>query len=222
VRPGVTAKHVILAYGGRITAVDPVADRADWSIKLADEKCTFTRPVAHRGLVFVAGNDGTVAALEETTGALIWSYRFKGTSFVAQPALDEECLYLTTTAGQLVCLPTGAGNVDAGAPKAAGSDAEGTAAAYWRVQELFRKVRDVVREIEAAKPIEPEKPSAESGGTPASGPDGAPPADEAARPREDEDEAEALTKGEWDRREDRREARAKAEGKSYERKDFKR
>lgn len=221
VRPGVTAKHVILAYGGRITAVDPITDKAAWSIKLTDDKCMFTRPVAHRGLVFLAGNNGVVAAIEESTGSLIWSYCFKGANFIAQPALDEECLFLTTSRGQLVCLPTGAGNVDAGAPKAASDSAEGNAAAYWRVQELFRKVRDIVREIEAAKPIEPETPAAESGDAPASGPDGAAPEDEAARPREDE-EAEELTKGQFERREDRREARAKAEGKAYERKDCKR
>jgi hypothetical protein len=222
VRPGVTTKHVILAYGGRITAVEPVSGRANWSIKVADDSSTFATPVAHRGLVFVAGGNGVVSAIEETTGALIWSYRFKSTSFVAQPAVDDSHLFLTTARGQLICLPTGAGNVDAGAPKAIGDNAEGTAAAYWRVQELFRKVRDIVREIEAAKPTEPETPTAEDGNAPANrGPDGAAPEDEAVRPREDA-ETEELTRGQWERREDRRAERAKSEDKAYERKEFKR
>jgi outer membrane protein assembly factor BamB len=220
VRPGVTPKHVILAYAGRITAVDPVAQRADWSIKLAHDSYVFTKPVAHRGLVFVASTDGVVAAIEESTGALIWSYRFKGESFVAQPALDQDYLFLTTSKGKLIALPTGAGNVDAGAPKAVDDNAEGNAAAYWRVQELFRKVRDIVREIEAAKPIEPEQPKAEDGRPANNGPDGAAPEDEAVRPREDE--TEELSKGEFERREARKAERGRPNGREYEKKDYKR
>jgi outer membrane protein assembly factor BamB len=222
VRPGVTDKRIIFAYGGKITAVDPVLGSAIWSLKVADEKCAFVRPVTHRGLVFVAADNGVVSAIEESTGALIWSYRFPNMRFLAAPAVDESHLFLTTSTGHLICMPTGAGNVDAGKPRVAGDDGEGTAAAYWRVQELFRKVRDIVREIEAAKPIEPQTPAAGDGSSPASdGPDGATPEDEAVRPREDA-EVEELTKGQWDRREERREERARSEGKAYERKEYKR
>jgi outer membrane protein assembly factor BamB len=142
VRPGVTAKHIILAYKGEITAVDPLIGRADWSVKIDDESCSFATPVAHRGLVFVASNTGIVTAIEESTGAIIWSYRFTENGFAAEPAIDDANLLLTTADGLVICIPTGAGTVDAGAPKVVRGDAERTAAAYWPLQREFRKSRE--------------------------------------------------------------------------------
>jgi outer membrane protein assembly factor BamB len=146
VRPGVTGKHIILAYKGEITAVDPLVGRADWSIKIDDESCNFVTPMAHRGLVFVASNTGLVTAIEETTGAIIWSYKFNA-CFVAEPAIDNSNLLLTTADGLVICVPTGAGAVEAGAPKAVAGDVEGTAAAYWPLRAEFRKSRDTVDEL---------------------------------------------------------------------------
>lgn len=223
-RPGVSHANVFFAYAGCVVCVDPLLGKARWSLKLADADVEFTRPVAWRGLVLLAGSNGLVCALEEHTGALIWAYNFKGMRFMAEPAADDDQLFLTTSTGQLICLPTGA---DGREPRKAGvvgdAGVEGTAGAYWKVQQTFQRVRDIVRNVEP-EPEQPPQPApdARNNNGPGNGtPNNGPANENAAPPRRDE-EVEELTKGQWERREDRKAERAKANGEKYEKKPFKR
>ncbi|MBZ0137757.1 MAG: PQQ-binding-like beta-propeller repeat protein [Planctomycetes bacterium] len=222
VRPGVSARNVIFAYDGKITAVNPVHGKVVWSVRVADGKTDFMRPLCHEGLVFVAGSDGTITALEEETGALIWAYHFKGQTFHAEPVGDADRVMVTTGSGLLVCLPIGIDEMQIGRPQVKGDGGvEGNASAYARVQETFRKVRNVVREVEEPEdmPGEP-APDARDGETPEGGAPAPAPADDGAR--RDDDEVEEISKGQWERQEERRAERAKAQGRDYEKQPFRR
>lgn len=221
VRPGVSSSNIIFAYGGMISAVNPVHGNVAWSVRVADDSTDFMRPLCHEGLVFVCGSDGTLTALEEETGALVWAYHFKDQTFRAEPAADADRVLVTTGSGLLVSLPIGLDGIQVGRPQDKGDDGvEGKAAAYARVQETFRKVRNVVREVEdvAETPDEP-APDAR-GGTPEGDVPRGGPDEEAAR--RDDDEVEEISKGQWERQEERRAERAKALGRDYEKKPFRR
>lgn len=222
VRPGVSNSHVIFAYDGRISCVNPAAGRAIWSVEVSGKGVGFATPLCHEGLVIVAGNDGVLAAIEEDTGALVWSYEFKGHSFVSMPAADGDRVFATTSSGVLVSLPIGSENLELGRPRTGASvDAEGTASIYARVQETFRKVRNVVREVEEPQDVADEPaPDAERGDRREGGAPGPAPEDDAAR--RDEDEAEDISRGQWERREERRAERGRPNGQPYEKKPFKR
>ena len=128
---------------------------------------------------------------------------------------------MTTASGKLISMPIGLENIDLGKPEGSVNGVEGTAATYWKVQQAFRRVRNVVREIqeEPAKPKQ-QGPNARNG----NGPDNSAPDNDAgnrdAAPNREEEEE--LTKGQWERREDRRAERAKAQGKKYEKQPYKR
>ena len=223
-RPGISHASIFFAYAGCLVAVDPLVGNARWSLKLTEPGVEFTRPVAWRGLVMVAGSNGLVCAIEEHTGALVWAYNFKGMRFLAEPAVDDNQLFLTTATGQLICLPTGA---ELREPRKAGAvgdpGVEGMASAYWKVQKTFQRVRDIVRNVEP-EPEQPPQPApdARNGNGPGNGaPNNGPGNENAAPPRRDE-ETEEVTKGQWERREDRKAERAKANGENYEKKPFKR
>ena len=220
-RPGVSNTRIYFAYAGNLVAVDPMLGRMVWSVKLADSATEYTRPVIQHGLVFVAGSDGIVSAFEERAGALVWSYRFKGAKFMSEPCVDGDNLLLTTAAGQLICMPIGIGEIAFGNPDADGDDVEGVASIYWKVQQAFRNVRNIVREVESVpEPAPLPGPDADNNTPQNSGPTGEGRPGEALPPREDEEEE--LTKGQWERREERKSERAKSEGKNYEKKPFKR
>lgn len=221
VRPGVSNSNVIFAYGGKITCVNPMAGRAIWEVQVGDKGTDFTTPLCYEGLVLIAGSDGVLTAIEEETGALVWSYAFKGQSFRSKPAADGDRVFATTSRGILVSMPIGIENIQLGAVRKGSGDVEGLASTYARVQETFRKVRNVVREIEEPEeaPGEP-APDARDGDDPESGEPGAAPEDDAAR--RDEDETEEITKGQWERREERRAERGRPNGREYEKKPFKR
>lgn len=222
VRPGVSNRNVIFAYGGKISCVNPIAGRAIWTVQVSAKNTEFATPLCHEGLVFVAGNDGVITALEEETGALVWSYAFKGQTFRSKPAADADRVFVTTGSGILLSLPIGIENIDLGRPRASGDGGvEGTASIYAKVQQTFRKVRNVVREVEEPEDMPGETtPDAERGERPEGGAPGPAPADDAAR--RDEDEAEEVSKGEWERREARKAERGRPNGRPYEKKPFKR
>jgi hypothetical protein len=221
-RPGISLSHVVFAYAGQVACVDPVTNELAWQVKVTDDKSDFVRPLCHEGLVIVASNSGVLCALEERTGALIWSYEFKAERFQAEPAADNDRLFITTGSGKLISMPIGLENLDLNKPQSGDLGAEGAAAAYWRVQRTFRHVRNVVKgvEDEPETPKEP-VPDARNGNSPDnSAPNDNPGNRDAGRAPEDDNEG--LTKGQWERREERRAARAKAQGKKYEKKPFKR
>jgi outer membrane protein assembly factor BamB len=185
-RPGVTERHIIFAYKGQVTAVEPIAGKPSWTLNITDERCEFVRPVAHKGLVFVATNTGMVTAIEESAGAIVWSYKLEGCYFVAEPAIDNNNLLLTTLDGLVVCIPTAGGTVSAGAPTRDAKDPEGTAAAYWKVQKQFRNARMGGGELVAEQPqpqASGDSPGRSNAGTSASG-------QEAILPKEDEKPAQ--------------------------------
>jgi len=219
-RPGVSSRHIFLAYGDTITAVDPALGLARWSIKLAKGQGSFVRPVAHRGLVLVATSTGLVGAIEEDTGSLVWAYRVKNASFVAEPAAEEDRMFITTTAGQLISLPLGTQDFVPGKSRVEGPAVEGVASTYWKAQETFRRVRDIMRDMETPETKDAETgKSAESGEGPGgTGPGGVAPEDEAARPREDA-ETEVLTKGQQERRDARKAERGTPNGREVENKE---
>lgn len=221
-RPGVSSRHVVFAYAGQVICVDPQLGEVLWNVKITDDKSDFVRPVCHEGLVIAATTSGTVCALEESTGALIWSYEFTHERFLAEPAVEKDRLFITTASGKLVSMPIGIYSIDTGRHDAGDEIDQDAAAAYWKLQKAFRKVRDIVRGVEKPEPRAPQPgPDARNGNGPDdSAPDNGAGDREAVRPREDE--AEELTKGQWERREDRKAERAKAEGKRYERKPYKR
>ncbi|MCB9893406.1 MAG: PQQ-binding-like beta-propeller repeat protein [Planctomycetes bacterium] len=221
-RPGVGTSRIYFAHAGNLVAVDPMFGRAVWSVKFADESSEFTRPVVARGLVFVAGTNGIVSAFEERKGAMVWSYKFRDTRFLAEPCVDGDQLFLTTAAGQLIQMPIGSEERAFRNVVDDENDIEGAASIYWKVQQAFRRVRNIVREVEEV-PEQPEKPAPDANdnnGPQNSGPNGDGAPREALPPREDEEEE--LTKGQWERREDRKTERERPNGREYEKKPFRR
>ncbi|MCA8915046.1 MAG: PQQ-binding-like beta-propeller repeat protein [Planctomycetes bacterium] len=221
-RPGVGTSRIYFAYSGNLVAVDPLLGRAVWSVKFADKSSEFTRPVIARGLVFVAGTNGIVTAFEERKGAMVWSYKFKDTRFLAEPCVDGDHLFLTTGSGQLIQMPIGSDERSFRNAIDDENDVEGVASIYWKVQQAFRRVRNIVREVEDA-PAAPDKPApdANDNNNPRNtGPNGDGGPREALPPRDEEQEE--ISKGEWERREARKAERDRPNGKDYEEKPFRR
>ncbi|MCC6466438.1 MAG: PQQ-binding-like beta-propeller repeat protein [Planctomycetes bacterium] len=220
-RPGFDGGVVYLAGRGALSASLLATGNELWSVQLSDSKVELTTPVVSGGMLFTAGSDGTVLALEATSGALVWAYQFEGVAFAAKPCVEKGRLLLTTNRGMLLCLPTGAQDTGEAPPLGGGSGAA-PAKNEPGMPGVFRGVRDAFEKNRTPVPAPSRLPE---NVTPARGPETpaveGPDTDAGAEGPASESKDEP-SKGEWERREERREAKARSEGKDYERKPFKR
>ena len=88
----------ILVVGGSgvITALDAASGAVNWSVQLTGQTA-YAAPVARNGIVYVdgAGWGGTVYALQESDGQMLWS-QFVNASLSGSPAVDAHGVYLSS------------------------------------------------------------------------------------------------------------------------------
>lgn len=82
--------------GGLLTALDAASGNVDWSGQLPGQYAFSAPPTATGGIVYVggAGEGGTLYAVKEATGALIWS-RSVQNGDTSSPAVDARNVYVT-------------------------------------------------------------------------------------------------------------------------------
>ena len=83
-------------FDGLLRAFDAGAGTLDWSVKLPNQYAFSSAPTAVNGIVYVggAGSGGTLYAVSETTGALLWSQPVMNGDDSA-PAVTSSGVYVT-------------------------------------------------------------------------------------------------------------------------------
>jgi outer membrane protein assembly factor BamB len=91
----------VITWDGRLTAVNAGSGTTAWSVALPGQYAFSSAPTAADGLVFVggAGDGGTVYAVTQATGGLVWSMPVANGDD-SSPAVDDNGVYVTYGCGQ--------------------------------------------------------------------------------------------------------------------------
>ncbi len=69
-----------------------------------DELLFKLTPAIENNIIYTAGNDGTISALDTSTGKIVWTQRHKDLHFSSNITATQSALYLGTDRGQIVKL----------------------------------------------------------------------------------------------------------------------
>ena len=100
--PAIGTRGIYLMSEKEVLLVDPNVTRVLWH---ADSKSKWTspRPRLWQGLVIAGDRDGTLFALDEATGAVVWSQNIHDKP-IRGIGSDESTLYVGTIDGQVIAL----------------------------------------------------------------------------------------------------------------------
>jgi len=92
----------VQSYDGEVTAFDAASGQANWTTNLRSENSYAFRapPTAYNGVLYVsgAGGFGTLLAVSEANGEVVWSSSLRGGGAQSSPAVDDSGVYGGATA----------------------------------------------------------------------------------------------------------------------------
>ena len=104
--PAIGTRGIYLMSEKEVLLVDPNVTRVLWHAD-STSKWTSPRPRLWHGLVIVGDRDGTLFALDEATGAVVWSQNIHDKP-IRGIGSDESTLYVGTIDGDVIALRPGA------------------------------------------------------------------------------------------------------------------
>ncbi|HVV52706.1 MAG TPA: PQQ-binding-like beta-propeller repeat protein [Polyangia bacterium] len=101
--------HLVLgSRANNVVGVVPETGHVDWVTGVSGGVDSTTRFDARRGQVYVGADDGTLYALDPTSGAVRWTYQGRG-AFERPPELGPDLVYAATATDRVVALDPATG-----------------------------------------------------------------------------------------------------------------